>query len=207
MKKLLGICSALAIIVSGAGCASKHVSLESWRTSLEQYAVNHASGDLHFLRDDAGAASRPRFAVIGADSPDESTDIVGVLLGRRTIQGRDWLVFLVGTLKSQSIEDVRVALLADAPEPYRWEISQPDPAALQVYRQSKETAWRALHPNRNEPPRLAMTFPADEDVYRLEVAGNTISITEEHSRAKWTLVLGEMADDSPAQKQTTQVSR
>lgn len=182
----------------GTGCGSKHASLADWRRSVMQRASNDGGGELSFLRDPVGRSERRRFDVIGTDSPDESTDVKGVLLGRREINGRPWLVFLVGSVKERRVEDIRVAMLSDDASKSKWMMSSADHEALDLYRQYKQKAWQALHPDRSEPPMRAMEFPAESDVYRLEQDDAGISIIEANSGARWTLKVPDRRDAEQA---------
>lgn len=182
------VCAAV-VCVCAAGCAfSTNVTIGSWQKSLDDYSANEANGDLSFLRDTGGASGRPQFAVHGSNLPQESADVTGVLLGRREFWGGYWYVFLVGGVKNDVVQDVRVAVRSDDSAAPKWLVSRDDPVALEKYRQFKDTAWRARNPGRTTPPLFAMGFPAPDDDYELNIAGNTVSVTHKQSGSSWVLV-------------------
>ena len=179
----------LAVSLSAAGCSSS-VSMTQWQKALEKHIADNAYGDSSFLREDNGD-SLPRFAVLGHASPEKSTDISGVVLGRKPIAGTDWLVFLTAAVKHGEVEDIRLALFDDGSGPTRWIISEPHPEALAVYERFREAQWRRLHPVRTTAPASEGLFPPENDRFQLTIAGNTVSVMHEQSGARWTVVVAE----------------
>jgi len=188
IRPLRPMCALTLAISIVAGC-QRSVSIESWQKGLEQSVAKQESGDLSFLRDRNSESSLRQFTVIGAPSPENSTDVTGVLMGRRAIDDRQWMIFLVGSVRKRIVHDIRVAMLSDdGGSPRQWLVSRSDPEALKTYLRDKNNAWRALHPGRTEPPTDALSFPTEDDMFQLEVAGNTISVIHPKSGARWTLV-------------------
>ncbi|MCI0363051.1 MAG: hypothetical protein L0Y44_00605 [Phycisphaerales bacterium] len=164
--------------------------MAEWRRGVQRHSSQESHGDLSFLRESSiGDPSRPVFSMIGGDSPDGSTDVTGVLLSRRTIAGRDWLVFLVGSVKRRRVEDIRIALRSDDDQKIKWIMGPSDREALASYIRQKENTWKDLHPERTGPPLDAMSFPAESDVFKIEQQGNTITIREVTSSAHWNLTV------------------
>jgi hypothetical protein len=180
--------SLLAMILLLAGC-SRSVSMQGWQSNLETYVTHEANGDVSFLRDPAGDARHKRFAALGNLSPDDATDVSGIFLGRTSVHGQNWLVFVVASVKQREVEDIRVAMASDDGGTRQWIWSEENSAALETYNKYRESRWRRLDPVRTEPPIESGLFPPDEDIYRFEFAGNTAWVTERNSGARWTIVL------------------
>jgi hypothetical protein len=114
------------------------------------------------------------------DSAD-SWDVDGLLLGRQTLGGRHWYLFIVGVVRREGfrpveIRDLRLAAFATSGSDPLWRQGEADPQSLERY---KETY------RENIPIR----FPADDDSYRIEVAGYQVTVRELRSGAEWTLLL------------------
>src|SRR5262245_55244182 len=146
----------IGLLVLG-GCSSR-VSVSQWQDELERYADQQADGDMSFLRDGPGGAAPRQFTVIGNDSPNDATDVVGVFLGRRNVMDRPWLVFLVGSVEKREVDDIRIALLADDAAQRRWIVSSGDDKTLRAYKIFRNQTWRAQHPSRRDPPLNALSF-------------------------------------------------
>ena len=164
----------------------------AWQRTLADYSATEANGDLNFLRGDPTDPPYPRFTVIGAKSADDATDVNGVLLGRRNVQDQDWYIFLLGGVVDRRVEDIRLALLKDAPGKPLWIVNHEDRAALGTYQQHKRTTWQTLNPARPEPPPALLGFPGEGDVFELEAAQDTVTVTETTSGARWTVVVPEL---------------
>jgi hypothetical protein len=186
---LRSIIALLTSIVLTTGCSSS-VSLTHWQKALEKHIADNAGGDSSFLREDNGD-SLPRFAVLGHALPEKSTDVSGVVLGRRSIAGTEWLIFLTAAVKHEEVEDIRLALYDDGPGPPRWVISEPNPDALTAYERARVSRWRKLHPVRTTAPATEGLFPPEDDRFQLTIAGNTASVVHEDSGARWTVVVVE----------------
>lgn len=197
----------ITLMAGMMGCSSKRVTMHAWQGELDEFAATHADGDLIFLREDAGGgiggdgagSLRQQFGVLAAKSPDDSTDVMGVLLGRRNIQGEDWLVFLIGSVKQRIVQDIRVALRSDSPTQSKWLLGRADSASVAQYRRFKQDPWLSANPNQKQAPAALLGFPSEQDVYQLETAGNTVSVLESKSGARWTLVLPETKASRQAQ--------
>ena len=171
-----------------SGCSSS-VSIDEWQNNFEAYLANHESGDPSFLRDPTGSSRHARFAVLGGLSPDKSTDVSGAVVGRPTVQGRPWLVFIVASVNERNVQDIRVAMASDDGGAREWTWSEENPASLATYKGYHASRWKRFDPVREQPPITPGLFPPDEDLYRFEIAGNTAWVTELNSGARWTIVL------------------
>lgn len=179
---------ALLVMVFLTGCSSS-VSIQGWQSELETYIANQENGDASFLRDPAGESRHKRFAVLGASSPDKSSDVAGVLVGRPEFQGKHWLVFLVAAVKQREVQDIRVAMVSDDGPKRQWIWSEENSNALTSYRKFHESRWRRLDAVRTDAPIDAGLFPPDDDVYQFGSAGNTAWVTERNSGSRWTMVM------------------
>ena len=171
------------------GCGQKKATLSAWQKAMEQSSVARSNGDMSFLRQTSHVSEAEQFAVLGGKSPDESTDVAGILLARREINNADWLVFLVAVVEKCEVSDIRVAMMSDEPDRRTWLISRENSAAVDSYKRYHQSVVRRNHSDREEPPNNPALFPSESDVFRLDVAGNTVTAVEEKSGVKWTLVL------------------
>lgn len=178
----------LSALCAGCGGSSRPVTMDTWRSSAIKFTADQANGDSAALRETSIGGVPSSFAVIGAKSPDASTDVAGVLLGRRSIQGRDWLLFLVGTTTKRQITDVHVAMMSDGPGQTEWREGPPDPAALKAYRDAGLSKYRVADSKGKTTPQPEW-FPREQDAFSLEVSGDRASVTDRNSGAKWTLSL------------------
>jgi hypothetical protein len=183
MKIAASLCLAFAVAFS-SGCASS-VSVPEWQASLEQFAADYANHDMSFLREDGPSSSRREFSIIGTATPEKSTDINGVVLGRRTIANRQWLVFLIGRVKHREVTDIQLALRSDDSHDPTWLYSRNNNDAVREYRANRENAWRSQHRDRKDAPLHAFEFPAEDDVFQLNVTENEAVAVHENSGASW----------------------
>lgn len=185
--KALVLLSIVVWLLPVAGC-SNSVSMSGWQQSLERYVAEQHHNDLSFLRKPDQASTYRQFTILGGNSPDQSTDVAGILLGRRTLDGTDWLVFLMASVKKRTVDDIRIAMLSDEHGNRHWLLSGENPQSLAAYQRYRLSVWQKNHPNREDPPLNADIFPTEDDVFRLDIAGNTVSVLEVHSGVRWTLV-------------------
>jgi hypothetical protein len=177
----------LALFASAMPGCSSSITVAEWESSLDQYAAVHANNDMSFLRERESANSTRQFSIIGTGTPEKSTDINGVLLGRRMIGDRPWLVFVIGRVKQRQVEDIRLALRSDDARSPKWVISESASGSLQKYRDHRDQLWRNRHPDRESPPLHAFEFPAEEDVFQLSIEGTDVVATHIASGARWNV--------------------
>ena len=189
----LSLAAALAALVLQAqGCRSS-VTINEWQKSLEQYAAQEVNHDTAFLRENSMSAPRRHFTILGTATPEKSTDVEGLLLGRKNLEaaGGPWLIFLVGRVKQREVEDIRIALRSDDAGEARWIVGDDDSEAFDAYKAYREKMWRERHPGRKDPPLFAYDFPAEEDRFELEIAKAAIVVKHEASGATWSLPITE----------------
>ncbi len=195
----------LTLILLAGGCASKD-PIGAWQTSLVHYIVKEGNGDLNALRNVREAPSRKEFGVIGASKhgfpfiAPRRTDVTGVLLGNRKINTQRWYIFLVGAveyrgafvdfpLDDAQVKDLRVAAISGEGGEFSWLLGEGHAEATHQYCQRQLEAWRRSHPSRAEATEAPTSFPTPKDIFRLAVAPDAITVTDEHSLARWTLLL------------------
>jgi len=203
--------------LAASGCASRN-PLAAWQARVTDYVVRQGHGDPNVLRDlvdmQPRNGLRPGRMTIGelgisstGPTPRAGTrDVQGVVLGGRTVQSRRWFLFLVGVIARTNnsrtdLEDLRVAAFSAERDAVHWIVTPPDAEALQAYLTAAKTNVAAA--GREQPNS---TFPGPFDAYRLEAAGNVMTVTEEHSGATWTLQLqapeATLASETSPQRET-----
>ena len=169
------------------GCGGGHATIAQWQREVEQYVSLRGRGDPNVLRDLASTSSPPVLAVHGGEDPAQSTDVLGLLLGQRTIGGRPTMVFLVASVVKGEARDIRIAtLLGSSGDRLVWRISDPDSKALLVYRGRKPATAGREHP----------PWPARDDTFELSVSPGQIMVTERTSGARWSMPLRKGHGDS-----------
>jgi hypothetical protein len=181
----------LAALLAGCGGSSRPVTMDAWRSSVRKFADDQGNADTASLRDQAAGGAG--FAVTGAKSPDESTDVAGVLVGRRPAQGRDWLVFLVGAVTKRQVTDIHVAMMSDAPGKPQWREGASDPVSLKTYRDAGISKYRTPDAKGKQSPQPEW-FPREQDAFTLEVSDDRVTVTDRNSGAKWVLSLASPPD-------------
>jgi hypothetical protein len=179
---------AVAVMVIGSvtlgGCASArtgHADLGAWRSELEKYVNSDAGGDINQIRTLAPPDEQPIFADLGGEDPDGSTDVFGLLLGRRMIESRSWYVFLVTTVGGgQHMKDIQLAAVSVQGGRYDWRVSGPDKAAFDRYAKSV-ARYVELSPD------PVVRWKSGADVFGVQVAGSTINVVHAPSGAMWKL--------------------
>ncbi len=180
------------------GCAAPDPLLR-WQSALESYVRQHGNGDLSVLRTAGDARSRyaprPALATFGENDVPRGfaggQDVLGVLLGCRTVADRTWYVYLVAVCDQDAtttpgtprgaIRDIRLVAVRDERGTLDWRVSAPSDGALEIYRRSPAVAPAG--------GTARMLFPRAVDVFRLHVDQQTLRASEQHSGASWTLML------------------
>ncbi len=187
-----------------AGCANP---VKAWQSSLEVYVADHGNGDLNVLRNRDRDPSASDFGLLGAASggipflAPRRTDADAVLVGLRTLSGGSWYVFLLGTVQykgtvsnfpidNANLGDIRIAAVTGGGGgPFRWMVSDPDPAALEAYRRPQVEAWRRRDPGHLDANDAPTVFPTPKDKLRMTGDATAITVVDDHSGAQWTLPL------------------
>jgi hypothetical protein len=174
---------------TGCGGGTRKVTLPVWQRNVEQYVRQQASGDPLALRDVTLPDSRRGFAVLGSDRPAESSDAYGLLLGFREIDGQNWFIYLVGLVRQEQVEAIRLAAFSSESDRSKWKLGSHDREALERYRDHSEQQWRARFPDRQTGPIEYTGFPRPDDQFRLSVSGSQVSVIHPASGASWELNL------------------
>jgi hypothetical protein len=177
----------LLLCLTGCGTGARSVTLPFWQKNVEQYVKQYGDGDPTVLRDVYLPDSRRGFSVIGSDRPAESSDVNGVLLGYRQIAGNYWLVYLVGVVKKQSVDEIRITALTADGGAFNWKVGNADTKALATYTAFGDRMWRERFVQRGLPPPEYLGFPRPDDHFQLNVTGEQISVVHTASGATWTL--------------------
>ena len=111
----------------------------------------------------------------------DAWDVTGLLLGRQTLGGRHWYLFIVGIVERKryrpvTIRDMRLVALSSGGALPDWRLGAAYGESLERYR----------HAYTHQRP---VRFPAADDGYRIETAGYQVSVRERRSGAEWTLLL------------------
>ena len=200
------LCCVLLVLVLG-GCSSKFSGppLRIWQSQVEEYIEIEAGGDPSALRNTRDKPSEMAFGVISAKSKglvigESRTDVNGVVLGHRRIDGDWWFIFLVGVvnyegtfssfpLDNADLETVELLAMNGSGGTYRWVVAGPNAEALAMYRQGQLEVWRKSHPDRTGATGCETEFPTERDQFVLDVNGNQVTVVDDHTGATWTLAV------------------
>lgn len=187
-----------------SGCASdpaEPVSLPRWQRSLEQYVWQQADGDPTVLRDMSWDDVHPGFAMLGEALPEQSTDMFGLLLEHRRIEGKAYFVFLVATVHDRRVENLQpVALNVDAGH-FHWFVGSSSPAALAAY-----SRWIRSSEGVAGGEDWPVHFPAPSDTFEVTAARQQIRIVHDQTGSTWTIDLEHESGQIDRLDRTGQVS-
>lgn len=182
---LIGLMVPLCVV--GCASGSRNVTIAVWEKNIEQYVTEQGKGDPTVLRDVTLPDSRRGYSVIGSDRPDVSSDANGVLLGHRQIGGRSWFIYLVGLVKRQSVEEIRLAALTVDGGKFEWKSGSGDTEALQKYRDYNTRSWRQRFPQRGTAPPEYLGFPRLDDQFQMTISDGQVVVAHPASGAQWEL--------------------
>ncbi|HEV8379939.1 MAG TPA: hypothetical protein VGP99_13895 [Tepidisphaeraceae bacterium] len=178
---------AILFLLGTIGC--QQVSLRTWRNSVEHYVWDQANGDPSALRDLPTPGTWKGFSVISENDPASATDVNGLLLAHRQIGSKTYFIYLVGQMRQQQVQDIRLALLRVSPDGFEWRSSRKNNQSLGAYRDFKDNQWHKQFPQRPNGPWSYTGFPGEGDVFKLSISGGSVTATHEQSGAAWTLQL------------------
>lgn len=195
----------LLLVLFAEGCSTGN-AMQAWQAEVERYIIKEGNRDPNVLRDVRGRPSQREFGVIGAAEKGfpffapARTDVTGVLLGHRLIESQHWYIFLVGAvqyhgafvdfpLEDAQVKDLRLAAFSGDNGEFRWQVSDEDAAAVEQYRQPQVESWRRSHPSRADSTDVPTSFPTPADNFRLTVEPPLVTVLDEHSLARWTLLV------------------
>ena len=203
---ILRVIPCLILTLSVLGCAGAPKAIKAWQASVQTYVAEQGDGDLNALRNVSERPSQRKFGLLRADTggvpvllPSHS-DVQAVLLGRRLIEGRDWFVFLVGTLHydqqydnipldDPKLRDIRVVTLSTDHGKLKWVVGRGDSKALLRYLQHKRETWRWQHPGSDADEVVLSGFPAPQDNFKLSIFASGVTVVDAPSGAHWALAI------------------
>ena len=141
------------------------MSIPIWQQSVEDYIWSQGNGDPNCLRDVTWASTQKGFSILGDPIPADSTDANGILLAHREAGGKMRFIFLVGLVRDQAAQDIRIAAMSFDDGQVGWVLSPPNSQALETYRQYRDNTWHSRYPTRETPPIDYKPFPALDDVF------------------------------------------
>lgn len=190
----------LALMATLAGCnsgsGSRPVSFSGWQGHVQAYVADQGNGDMNALREVLVAPGQPGFRSYSNDRPEDSKDIVGVLVGAYPHADRIWYVYLVGEVNKEQVTTIRLAAVSFADGQFAWRHGDDENDATAAYRRHREQAWRAAHGSGEIPP-VALNFPGVADQFTMQAAGDALTVRESESGAQWTL---DLVDHATARK-------
>ncbi len=203
---ILRVILALTLLLSAIGCAGAPTPIAAWQMSVQTYIVEQGDGDLNALRNVAERPSQRQFGLLRADTGGvpvllpSHTDVKAVLLGRRSIDGQNWFVFLVGTLHydqqfnnipldDPQLRDIRVVALSTDRGKLKWVVGRGDSEALIRFLQHKQETWRWRYPGSDNGVGVFSGFPASEDNFKLSMFGGGVTVVDAPSGAHWALAI------------------
>lgn len=190
---------ASTLLAGGCASPSGRADLATWQPRLEEHVARTGDGDLNVLRTADPASPVPMFNVLGGAEPEGSTDVAGLLLGKRAAGDRTWYFFLVATIETQHVSAIRLVAVSarhasdssdsasslagdgDRGSGHRldWRVGPADPHAFALYRQN--IARFIVSPD----PLARWTSGVDR--FDLGGAGPQWHVTHAPSGAVWTL--------------------
>jgi hypothetical protein len=191
--RLVMALACLAAVCGGCGAntPSRSVTIDTWRDGLQKYVDNVGKGDPAVLRDTT-YLGRPAFAQIGDPIAAEGTDAIGVLLGHKAVAGRPSFVYLVGLVKKEAVEDIRLAVAQPIPSQgqktqFKWLVSKEEKQPTQRYINYRKQLFAQRFPGRKDVPPEYTTFPGEGDTFDLQVTPAEVTATHAASGAVWRL--------------------
>ncbi len=181
-----------AVVLLLAGCnpgsGSRPVSMGIWQSQMQTYIIEQANGDMNALRDLHLSPGQPGFRAFSHDRPEQSRDVVGLLIGVRALADRLWYVYLVGDIDREQATAMHLAAVAHAGVEFQWIIGEDSSNSTAAYLAHRERDWRERHGG-SDPPRFALGFPSDGDRLSMQATGDTITVRDAASGAQWQLRL------------------
>jgi hypothetical protein len=181
-----GLCCATLL---STGCSSP-VTVQRWQRGVGEYIQTTANNDITELRNLEDHGGRKALGIISENDPQNSSDVVGLLVAHKKIGGESWAVFLVGVVNHMNLTELRLAAVSVRNSGLFWQLDDPDRAALAQYKKHNP----ASSAGRTEPG-----WPHDADSFEVQVVGQTVRVTEKHCDAHWNLTLASPAELSRRQ--------
>jgi len=189
-SQTIGACVLVVGLMVG-GCSTGR-PVELWQQRVTQYVADEGNGDITSLRNTEPGAARPVFGVTSG-----SVEVQGLLLGFSTTDQQSWWTYIVGVMKDDNVTDLRLIAVSDAGSDLVFSQSAEDGAATERYRDSRLKQWTANRLDPSEGDGFVCSFPGPNDSFTLDAAGNTATVTERQSGARWTVLLVTDPANSP----------
>lgn len=183
----------VGLLLAGTGCApslTQPVGVREWQAAVEEHVRTQGGGNPTILRDQTIEGGRRGFAILGEPMAKESTDAVGLLLGHKPVGGRPSFIYMLGIVKENVVTEMRLAALSVQGQRFQWQVGNPDPGALQAYRNYRQQQWRARAGSTAEVPRAYTRFPGEGDQFEVTADGNGVRAKHVQSGAAWVLPAG-----------------
>jgi hypothetical protein len=182
---LISILALLTLTTPGCGTS---VNTTSWAQNLERYVREDGRGDPNVLRDLTLDENRHGFALAGAEDPTQGADAKGLLLGHKVVNGQPWFIYLVGIVKNQKVEELRLAALRVRNGEFKWIWSPKNNDPLHMYRNFNEGQGKQRFPGQRTAPAEYSSFPRS-DAFDLKLDGSHVTAVHKPSGAWWELNL------------------
>jgi hypothetical protein len=196
------VCALLLCVTGCSGGGSSAKSIQSFQTGVEQYLAQR-NNDPEALREVTLEDNRHGFAVLGGQDPRKSTDQRGLLLAHKPIGDRPWFVYLVGTVKKDVVQDLRVVALSATGGNPVWRVGPKNAAAFKQYRDAAMKDWRdhgGGSDPKSKPPVQYTTFPRASDAFEVSTSGTLIRAKHVESGAEFTVDISHVPP--PAKKKS-----
>ena len=185
----------LVVLFLLSGCSNDPSSsagnIESFQKGVEQY-LSQRNNDPESLRELTLEDNRHGFAVLGGQDPRKATDQRGLLLAHKPIGDRPWFIYLVGTVKNETVQDLRLVALSAAGGKTVWRVGPKNGSAFKQYRDAALKDWRdhggGTDPKAKPPPQYT-TFPRASDTFEVTSSGTLIRAKHLQSGAEFTVDL------------------
>lgn len=189
MRYMMLRCLVVSPIVFCFGCAGGGGSFADWRGSVERYVRERGRGDPIVLRQVNWPQSRHSFGSLGGDDPAQVQDSRGLLLSVETIGLDPWMIFIVGSVNRNVVQDIRVIALHVRDGQFHWQTSDPDPQAFERYRDYHTNLFKQRFSNRSDVPVQYTTFPKETDTFSVQRQGERVVVQHPASGAMWELTI------------------
>jgi hypothetical protein len=182
------------LLLSGCrgGSSSGAGAIATWQRSVEQYIVAK-NNDPDALREvTLDDDSRRGFSVLGGLDPRKTTDERALLLAHKPVGNRPWFIYLVGVVKKDVVQDIRLVALSAADGQTVWRVGGRNPRAFKQYRDAGLNEWRQRAAGAGDrakppPPPQYTTFPRASDVFDVAIDGTIVRATHAASGAVFTV--------------------
>jgi len=176
-----------------SGCSSSSTSaatnVQAFQHGVEQYLAQR-NNDPQATDDVTLEDGRRGFAVLGGLDPRHSTDQRALLLAHKVIGDRPWFVYIVGTVKNDVVQDLRLVALSAAGGQTVWRIGPKNTAAFKQYRDAALKDWHAhSDPGKSKPPPQYTTFPRASDTFEVSTDATTARARHTESGAEFSVAI------------------